>query len=39
MKTTNYSRIAEKYDNNQYRVDELRFDYDLKNHIREKRED
>jgi ubiquinone/menaquinone biosynthesis C-methylase UbiE len=33
MKTTNYSRIAEKYDNNQYRVDELRFDYDLKNHI------
>lgn len=33
MKTTNYSKIAEKYDNNQFRVDEIRFDYDLKNYI------
>ena len=33
MKTTNYSKIADKYDKNQYRVDEIRFDYDLKEYI------
>lgn len=33
MKTTNYSKIAEKYDKNQFRVDEIRFDYDLKEYI------
>lgn len=33
MKTTNYSKIAEKYDKNQFRVDEIRFDYDLKDYI------
>jgi ubiquinone/menaquinone biosynthesis C-methylase UbiE len=33
MKATNYSKIAEKYDKNQFRVDEIRFDYDLKNYI------
>ena len=33
MKTTNYSNIAEKYDKNQYRVNEVRFDYDLKKYI------
>lgn len=33
MNTTNYSAIAEKYDKNQYRVDEIRFDYDLKEYI------
>lgn len=30
MKITNYSSIAHKYDENQYRLDELRFDSDLK---------
>lgn len=33
MKTTNYSKIADKYDKNQYRIDELRIDYDLKDYI------
>lgn len=33
MKTTNYAKIAEKYDKNQYRVNEIRFDQDLKEHI------
>ena len=33
MKTTNYSKIAEKYDENQFRVDEIRFDYNLKEYI------
>lgn len=33
MKTTNYSKIAEKYDKNQFRVDEVRFDDDLKDYI------
>lgn len=33
MKTTNYSKIAEKYDKDQYRVNEIRFDYDLKEYI------
>ncbi|WP_025786307.1 class I SAM-dependent methyltransferase [Sporosarcina sp. D27] len=34
MKTTNYSEIAEKYDKNQFRVDEIRFDYDLKDYLK-----
>ncbi len=33
MKTTNYSKIAEKYDKNQFRVDEIRYDNDLKDYI------
>lgn len=33
MKATNYSKIAEKYDKNHFRVDEIRFDYDLKDYI------
>lgn len=33
MKRTNYSEIADKYDKNQYRVDEIKFDYDLKEYI------
>ncbi|MFB6467875.1 class I SAM-dependent methyltransferase [Cytobacillus sp. Hz8] len=33
MKTTDYSNIANKYDNNQYRIDEIRQDYDLKKYI------
>ncbi|RCW62585.1 class I SAM-dependent methyltransferase [Saliterribacillus persicus] len=33
MKKTNYSKIAGKYDNNQFRVDEIRFDHDLKSYI------
>lgn len=33
MKTTNYTKIAEKYDKNQYRSNEIRFDYDLKEYI------
>ena len=33
MKTTNYSNIAEKYDKNQYRNNEIRFDYNLKEYI------
>lgn len=38
MKTTNYSKIAEKYDKNQFRVDEIRFDYDLKDYIENNRQ-
>ncbi|AND41469.1 class I SAM-dependent methyltransferase [Cytobacillus oceanisediminis] len=37
MKTTNYSNIAEKYDKNQFRVDEIRLDYDLKDYIENNR--
>lgn len=33
MKITDYSRIANKYDNNQYRKDEIRFDFDLKDYV------
>ncbi|QOY38152.1 class I SAM-dependent methyltransferase [Anaerobacillus isosaccharinicus] len=33
MKTTNYSKIAEKYDKNQYRVNEIRVDLDLKEYV------
>lgn len=33
MKITDYSRIANKYDNNQYRKDEIRFDSDLQDYI------
>ncbi|MGP4042068.1 class I SAM-dependent methyltransferase [Gracilibacillus sp. D59] len=33
MKTTNYSKIAEKYDKNQYRVKEISIDYDLKEYM------
>lgn len=33
MKITNYSKIAEKYDNNQYRRDEIKFDSDLYEYI------
>ncbi|ENH96050.1 hypothetical protein J416_12634 [Gracilibacillus halophilus YIM-C55.5] len=33
MKTTNYSKIAEKYDKNQFRVKEIKLDYDLKDHL------
>ncbi|WP_208590628.1 class I SAM-dependent methyltransferase [Gracilibacillus suaedae] len=38
MKTTNYSKIAEKYDNNQYRVDEISFDDDLKEYMKNNRQ-
>jgi len=33
MKTTNYSNIAERYNKNQYRIDEIKFDTDLKMYI------
>ncbi|MDX5475032.1 MAG: class I SAM-dependent methyltransferase [Bacillaceae bacterium] len=33
MKITNYSSIAEKYDKNQYRVNEIRFEFDLKEYV------
>ncbi|OEH94444.1 class I SAM-dependent methyltransferase [Bacillus solimangrovi] len=33
MKITNYATIADKYDNNQYRVDEIRHDNDLKRYF------
>ncbi|RYI28292.1 class I SAM-dependent methyltransferase [Bacillus infantis] len=33
MKITNYSKIAEKYDKNQYRANEIRLDFDLKQYI------
>ena len=38
MKTTNYSKIAEKYDKNQFRTSEIRFDYDLKDYIENNRQ-
>jgi len=33
LKTTNYSKIAVKYDNNQFRSDEIKFDHDLNKYI------
>ncbi|MCM3764764.1 class I SAM-dependent methyltransferase [Neobacillus niacini] len=33
MKITNYSSIADKYDKNQYRSEEIRFDQDLREYI------
>ena len=33
MKTTDYSNIADKYDNNPYSIREIRFDNDLKEYI------
>lgn len=33
MKTTNYSTIAANYDNNQFRIDELKLDYDLMDYV------
>ena len=33
MKITNYSKVTERYDKNQYRVNEIRLDYDLKEYI------
>ncbi|WP_242224886.1 class I SAM-dependent methyltransferase [Bacillus cereus group sp. BfR-BA-01380] len=33
MKITDYSKIANKYERNQYRLDEVRFDTDLKEYI------
>ena len=33
LKTTNYSKIADKYDKNHFRVDEIKFEYDLKEYI------
>ncbi|GKV54615.1 hypothetical protein NCCP2222_05620 [Sporosarcina sp. NCCP-2222] len=33
MKITNYSKIAARYDVNQYRANEIKFDYDLKQYI------
>ena len=38
MKITNYSKLAEKYDKNQFRNDEIRFDYDLKEYIENNRQ-
>jgi len=37
MKTTNYSKIAGKYDENQYRIDEIGFDSYLKEYIEDSR--
>lgn len=37
MKSTNYSKIADKYDENQYRVNEIRFDLDLREYIENNR--
>ena len=33
MKTTNYAKIAERYDQNQYRIAEIKYDNDLKRYI------
>ncbi|QGH35501.1 methyltransferase domain-containing protein [Gracilibacillus salitolerans] len=38
MKITNYSKIAEKYDKNQYRANEISFDNDLKEYIENNRQ-
>lgn len=37
MKTTNYLTLADKYDNNLYRVNEIRFDDDLKDFLNNNR--
>jgi|SRR5690625_1823366 ubiquinone/menaquinone biosynthesis C-methylase UbiE len=37
MKTTNYSNIADRYDDNSYRIREIRFDNDLKKYINNNR--
>ena len=36
MKTTNYTKIAVRYDNNHFRMDEIKFDNDLKEYIENK---